>query len=204
GFEYVGAVPQKNGQTSFKKRQHPFSVLSGQLMINFRKTKSPRAIMKANLGTQLTDIIIQTIEGIIAQHGRATLEQINDELIVRGLELGFLDLLAKKYNDLTPFLLQNFRYNEDDKTYSIAESRGFKSHLDVRLRIRYYLIPYLNRCEREGQDARFDEIVRSIMPLLKNGKTPEEQTILNVLEDIAERHGKDSWRLKLDVPQLFR
>jgi hypothetical protein len=23
GFEYIGAVPQKNGQTSFKKRQHP-------------------------------------------------------------------------------------------------------------------------------------------------------------------------------------
>jgi len=42
------------------------------------------------------------------------------------------------------------------------------------------------------------------MPLLKNGKTPEEQTILSVLEDIAERYGKDCWRLKADVPQLFR
>ena len=160
--------------------------------------------MKANLGTQLTDIIIQTIEGIIVQHGSATLEQINDELIVRGLELGFLDLLAKEYNDITPFLMQNFSFNEDDNTYSIAASRGFKSHLDVRLRIRYYLIPYLNRCERDGKEARFDDIVRSIMPLLKNGTTPAEQTILNVLEDIAERHGKDCWRLKLDVPQLFR
>ncbi len=27
GFEYIGAVPQKNGQTSFKKRQHPFTVI---------------------------------------------------------------------------------------------------------------------------------------------------------------------------------
>ena len=26
GFEYIGAVPQKNGQTSFKKRQNPFTV----------------------------------------------------------------------------------------------------------------------------------------------------------------------------------
>jgi 16S rRNA G966 N2-methylase RsmD len=34
GFEYIGAVPQKNGQTSFKKRQNPFTVLSGQLIIN--------------------------------------------------------------------------------------------------------------------------------------------------------------------------
>ena len=59
--------------------------------------------MKANFGTQLTDIIIQTIEGIIVQHGSATLEQINDELIVRCLELGFLDLLAEG-------LIRSFRF----------------------------------------------------------------------------------------------
>ena len=140
--------------------------------------------MKANLGTQLTDIIIQTIEGIIVQHGSATLEQINDELIVRGRELGFLDLLAKEHNDITPFLLQNFSYNEKDETYSISEKRGFKSHLDVRLRIRYYLVPYLNRCEREGREARFDDIVPSIMPLLKNGNTPEAQTILDLFHNL--------------------
>jgi hypothetical protein len=37
GFEYAGVVKQNNGQTSFKKRQNPFTVLSGQLIINFRK-----------------------------------------------------------------------------------------------------------------------------------------------------------------------
>ena len=36
GFEYAGAVKQSNGQASFKKRQNPFSVLSGQLIINFK------------------------------------------------------------------------------------------------------------------------------------------------------------------------
>jgi hypothetical protein len=204
GFEYVGAVPQKNSSSNFHKRQNPFTVLSGQLMINFRKTKNPRTIMKANLGMQLTDIILQTIEGIIAQHGSATLEQINDELIVRGLELGFLDLLAKEYNDITPFLLQNFSYNDKEETYSIAASKGFRSRLDVRLRIRYYLIPYLNRCEREGKDARFDDIVRAIMPLLKNGKEPEGLTILSVLEDIGERFGDGCWRLKSAKPDTMK
>jgi hypothetical protein len=36
------------------------------------------------------------------------------------------------------------------------------------------------------------------MPLLKNGKTPENQTILNVLEDIAEKVNNDGWKLKKD------
>ena len=49
GFEYAGAVAQNNGQSSFKKRQNPFSVLSGQLIINFRKVRSPQAIQKVRL-----------------------------------------------------------------------------------------------------------------------------------------------------------
>ncbi len=75
GFEYVGAVAQKNGQTSFKKRQNPFTVLSGQLIINFRKVRNPKAIMRAHLGMDVEQIIMQTSEGIIAKYHGATLEQ---------------------------------------------------------------------------------------------------------------------------------
>ena len=196
GFEYAGAVPQKNGQTSFKKRQHPFTVLSGQLIINFKKVKTPKAIMKANLGMGIAEIVIQTIEGIIAKNNGATLEQINDELIIKGLELGFLDLLKKEYSDLTPFLLDNFTYDAKNDIFTIKQNAKFKTHIDVRLRIRYYLISYLRRMQIEGKVAHFDDIVRDIIPLLKNGITPEDQTILSVLADIATHIGQDSWVLK--------
>ena len=96
GFEYVGAVAQKNGYSTFKKIQHPFTVLSGQLIINFRKVRNPKTILRANLGMNMSEILIQTTEGIIAKNNGATLEQINDELIIKGLELGFLDLLKKE------------------------------------------------------------------------------------------------------------
>lgn len=39
--------------------------------------------------------------------------------------------------------------------------------------------------------------------LLKNGKTPENQTILSVLEEIAIRVGTDRWRLANTNLQLF-
>jgi len=196
GFEYIGAVPQKNGQTSFKKRQNPFTVLSGQLIINFRKVRNPKAIMKANLGMDIAEIVMQTIEGIIAKNNGGTLEQINDELIIKGLELGFLDLLKKEYSDLTPILLDNFDYNETTEEFTIKKDAKFRTHLDVRLRIKYYLISYLRRMDRENKAPHFDEMVLAILPLLKNGTTPESQTISNVLEDIAERVGQDGWRLK--------
>jgi len=201
GFEYVGAVPQKNGQTSFKKRQHPFTVLSGQLIINFKKVRNPRAIMKANLGMDISEIVIQTIEGIIAKNDGATLEQINDELIIKGLELGFLDLLKKEYADLAPILLDNFDYNEETEEFTIRKDTKFKTHIDIHLRIRYYLISFLRRAEREKKNPTFDEIVLHILPLLKNGITPENQTILKILNDIGEHIGENKWRLKQDGQQ---
>jgi 16S rRNA G966 N2-methylase RsmD len=196
GFEYAGAVPQKNGQTSFKKRQNPFTVLSGQLIINFRKVRNPKAIMRANMGMDIAEIVMQTIEGIIAKNHGATLEQINDELIIKGLELGFLDLLKREYTDLTPLLMSTFDYNEKTELFSIHPNTKFSTHIDVRLRIRYYLLSYLRRKKLENKLAHFDDIVRDILPLLKNGTTPEHQTILKVLEDIAERVDQDCWRLK--------
>jgi hypothetical protein len=150
-----------------------------------------------------TDIVVQTIEGIIAKNNGATLEQINDELIIKGLELGFLDLLRKEYSDLTPLLMENFDYDEKLKIYTIKTNKKFTAHIDVKLRIKYYLISYLRKMEREKKTAKFDEIVLNILPLLKNGTAPEKQTILNVLEDIASRVGKDSWVLKKDGQLSF-
>jgi DNA modification methylase len=203
GFEYIGAMPQKNGQTSFKKRQHPFTVLSGQLIINFRKVHNPRAVLKANIGMDMGEAVIQTIEGIIARDNGATLEQINDELIIKGLELGFLDLLKKEYSDITPLLMEKFDYDSVTEKYTIKKDTKFQTQIDIRLRIRFYLISYLRRMEREHKIPTFNEIVFAILPLLKNGITPEHQTVLSVLEDIGERIGEDGWRIKPKESTLF-
>jgi len=144
------------------------------------------------------EIIIQTIEGIIAKNNGATLEQINNELIIKGLELGFLDLLKKEYSDLTPLLLDSFDYDEKTELFTIRKNKGFQTHLDVHLRIKYYLISFLRRMQLENTPPTFDKIVFHIMPLLKNGTTPENQTILTVLEDLAVRIQGDKWMLKPD------
>jgi tRNA G10 N-methylase Trm11 len=196
GFEYIGATAQKNGQTSFKKRQNPFTVLAGQLILNFRKVSNPRAIMKANIGMNISEIIMQTIEGIIAKNDGATIEQINDEIVIKGMELSFLDLLAKEYSDLTPILKESFDYNPVTELYTIRKGSKFTSHVSVELRIKYYLTIYLRRMEIDKKNPTFDEIILHILPLLKNGDTPESQTVLNVLEDIADRVEGNRWQLK--------
>ena len=100
-------------------------------MINFRKVRNPRTIGTIALGAPVMDIILETVESVIAMYDGATLEQINDELVIRGLEIGFLDVLAKEYADLTPLLVQWFDYDGKTKTYSIREDRRFKSHIPI-------------------------------------------------------------------------
>ena len=125
GFEYAGAVKQNNGQTSFKKRQNPFTVLSGQLIINFRKVRNPKTIGKVELGAPVMDVVMETIESVIAMNHGATVEQINNELVIRGLELGFLHILAKEYADLTPLLMQSFEFNVEETVMAYAYRRRY-------------------------------------------------------------------------------
>ena len=198
GFEYAGAVPQKSGQSSFKKRQNPFTVLFGQLIIHFRKVRNPKAIMKVRLGNKIAEIVQQTVEGIIAKQHGATLEEINDELVIRGLELGFLDILSREYRDLNAYLLENYNYDSTTLKFNLKPNTKFRSHIPLNVRVVYYLLSFMRRNLREGKDPTFDEIVLHIMPLLKNGVTPEEQTVLNVLEKIAYHVGEERWRLKAE------
>ena len=196
GFEYAGAVKQNNGQTSFKKRQNPFTVLSGQLIINFKKVNNPKSIMRANLGGDVTDLVYQAIEDIIANKHGATLEEINDDIVIKFMELNILDVVAKKYQDITPFLAANFEFDKDTEKYLIKKNTKFKANIPIEVRIKYYVVSMLRRLAREGTNPHVDDIILQIMPLLKNGITPERQTILSVLDDIADRVGEDQYRLK--------
>jgi 16S rRNA G966 N2-methylase RsmD len=205
GFEYAGAVKQNNGQATFKKTQNPFTVLSGQLIINFRKVQNPKAIMKVNLGADIAGIVLETIESVIAYHTGATLEQINDELVLKGLELGFLDILSNEYSDLSPVLKSNFEYETASQKFFLKKETKFKAHIDEKVRVRYFLLSYLRRMQLQKQDSTFDDIIFGIMPLLRNGTTPANQTILGVLEEIAQHVGNGRWRLAdgSDQKQLF-
>ncbi len=196
GFEYAGAVKQENGQTSFKKRQNPFSVLSGQLIINFIKKETPKTIQKFRLGSDVYDLIMETIESVIAKNNGATLEDINSELIIKGLEFGFLDILSREYRDLTPLLVDNFDYDKKSGCFHIRSQQKFKTKIPLDLRIKYFLLSYMKRKEFENVKPTTDDIILDIMPLLKHGVTPEDQTILKIIKEIAKEVGTNRWELK--------
>ena len=196
GFEYRGAVKQDNGQSSFKKRQNPFSVLTGQLIINFIKKKTPKMIEKFKLGVDIYDLVIEIIESVIAENDGATLEEINNEMIIKGFEFYILDILSDQYPDLTPLLINEFDYDKETKCFHIRNQQKFRSKIPLDLRIKYFLFSYMKRNEFQDINPTTDDIILDLMPKLKNGLTPENQTILKILKEIAVEVGNNRWKLK--------
>ena len=80
--------------------------------------------------------------------------------------MGFLDLLSKKYDDLSPLLEAYFARQK----YHLK----FKSAIPVDLRLRYFLLSYLKRQHQKGMilnSSRHD--------LLKNSR-PSDLNVLRV------------------------
>lgn len=141
-------------------------------------------MMKADLGGDVNAFILNNIEAVMAEKNGATINEVNDSLVINALEIGFLDKLSK-YGDLTPYLQENFDYDNGTSKYHIKPKSTFKSHIPMDKRIEYFVLSYLRRNNRENKYPGFSDIVYDIMPLLKNGRTPQNQEIKKILEKIA-------------------
>lgn len=203
GFEYVGSVRQDNGKKTFKKIQNPATVLSGQLILHFKKVDNPKTRIKDKVGDTF-ELALNNIEALIARDNGATLEEINSELQTRGLELGFLHELSEMFNDLTAFINQNFDYDNSSGKYHIRQGEKFKSQIDIKVRAKYFILSFLRGAERRNEKSTFDDICLEVIPLLKNGITPDEEYIKDILEEVAiPNKTTGEWKLKTDDPKLF-
>lgn len=199
GFEYVNTVVQPSTTPSLHKRQNPLKVLSGEFALNFRKVKSPRTIAIGKIGVDVVQLIKEVAEHTIVMSSGATTEQIYSALIPKLLENGLLGEMKKELEDITPLLREEFEFSESEGNWRIRPNFKLGNFIPLEDRIRFYLIDYLQRIERERSQATFDEIIQYVMPNLINGTTPENQTILSVLEKIA--HSDDNLHWQLGAPK---
>ena len=203
GFEYVGSVRQSNGQASLLKRQYSLTVLSGQLIMYFKKVKSPKYLTKAELGDDILSLALNHIEAVIVKNDGADLETLYGELNINALELGYLHRLAKEYVDLTPFINENFDYDEKSGKYHIKKGQKLKSHhIPVEARARYFILSYLRSAKRQNKGVSFDDICLECLPMMQNGVTPSKELIKEILEQVGVRYG-DKWELKDTNSGLF-
>ncbi len=195
GFEYVNTSVQKAYQASLHKRKNPLKVLSGELILNFRKVTSPRTIAILSLGSDAVRLIKNVAELQIVRNDGASTEMIYNALIPALLENGLLAEVKKEFADITPLLDQEFDFSEVDGQWHIRPDKKLGSYVPVEDRISFYVVDYLKRMQRLGRKATFDDIVQDVMPNLVNGAKPSTQSILKVLEVMAYSPDGKHWEL---------
>lgn len=199
GFEYIKTQRQSNGQTTFKQRQFTATIVSGQLLVYFRKVKKAGAGIMKPLNEKS---LIQTAKEYIIENDGASFAEINDLLVTKAMNEGFLDEYLE-VNDLKHFVLQHFNYDENSKKYHCIEAQEPSIPLDKKAR--YFLINYFNKCKKENRPALFSDICYEVIPKLVNGETPDDRYIKEILQEIAvvadAKTGE--WRLKGKEPSLF-
>lgn len=196
GFEYVNTVAQPLDVVwSMHKKKNPLHVLSGELILNFRKVENPRTIAIMDIGSDVVQVIKNCAELTIVQNHGASTEKVYEQMIPRLLEAGLLGEVKRKISDITPLLKQEFTFSSLDNQWHIKPNTKLGCFIPLHDRIRFYVRDYLVKCEKDGNLATFDNIVFSVMPQLVNGDQPTKQSILEVLEKIAHSSDKIHWSL---------
>ncbi len=109
-FEYVNSAVQPSSTPSLHKRQNPLKVLSGELVLNFRKVRNPRTIAITKVGTDVVQLIKQVAELQIVKNSGASTEEIYNALIPKLLENGLLSQVKNQLDDITPLLREEFYF----------------------------------------------------------------------------------------------
>lgn len=194
GFEYVQTVRQNNGQMTIKQRQFTATMVSGQLIMYFRKVKNKETLYKDTLGDN-TKTLIETAKEIIIHNNGATFAEISDALTLKAMNEGFLPEYLE-IKDMKFFVSQHFDYDEKTKKYIFPEATEIKMELDKKAK--RLIISYFNKCRKENRPALFSDICFEVIPKLVNGVTPDDRYIKEILIDIAEVINKETgeWGLK--------
>ena len=161
----------------------------------FFKVRNPKSIAISKVGTDIVKLIKEVAELTIVKNTGASTEDIYNALIPKLLENGLLAQVKKQLDDITPLLKEEFDFSNLDNLWRIRPNTKIGCFIPLGDRIRFYLSDYLQLMEREGRPATFDQIIFNVMPNLINGQTPDNQSILSVLEEIAYSPDGKHWQL---------
>jgi len=211
GFQYVGTnVQPLNVVWSMHKKKNYLTVMSGELILNFLKVKSPITIALTSVGSDVIGIIKNVAELTVVKNDGASTDTIYHELIPKLLENGLLSEVKQKISDITPILNAQFEYDKVNAVWKIRPNTKLGSSIPLESRVRFYILDYLRRCERQNKKVTFDNIVQNVLPNLVNGEQPTKKTILEELRKVAAPADEKHWKLAdqkepqidLDLPLL--
>jgi 16S rRNA G966 N2-methylase RsmD len=194
GLRYVNTVSQPVGVVwSMHKKKNPLSVLSGELVINFRKAAGGTKITTP-AAEQETDLIVrQCCEREILGSIGATTEAIHHVLVPALLEAGLLKHFSRKHGDITPLLKQFFDFESDTGRWQLRNDARPVASLPKKQMVRYFIARLLSRRGLEGKSVTEAEVRKHVQTSLNNGAAISNKTVRLVLKKVAHSPDNRHW-----------
>ncbi|MBX3301050.1 MAG: type I restriction enzyme HsdR N-terminal domain-containing protein [Nitrospira sp.] len=204
GFEHVNTVCQPSDRKTVKKNQNPLTVFRGELILNFRKRKSGRNIVGIKSALPPRQYVLNSAElTIVAEGGKASIEDIMQDLLPKLWESGLLGAVSNEIEDVTELLKDSFEYDRKNGVWKIPHKTKIGSHIPLESRIKFYLLSCLNRAKLEKRMVTIDDIVMEVLPFLRNGITPKNQDIITELKKVAYSRDEMHWELLPSLQSEF-
>lgn len=199
GFEYVDAVYQvpRKEYTNWINRRKP-GTMSGDIYITFYR---PEAKDRASpdfraIRTAREAIVEEAREIILAHDGEATFDQLVRGVTLRLIEEDVMHSEQVRDFDYERIFDEHFERVGRDKTWTLTEWEDVDEtdYVPLQRRIRWLVESVY---ADEGSSAPLDEILSRTFATLKDSRTPENEEILEVLQQVArpvERDGETVWK----------
>lgn len=135
GFEYANTVVQESFQFSRHKRANPLSVLSGELILNLQKKRTPRRIHSDGNGNEREVVVGQVRELISLKEEGLTTEDVYNQLIPRLLERGLLKTGQRTgLLELDALLKDNFFFDDTTQHWYFSRAAAIQGRKILSLK----------------------------------------------------------------------
>ena len=197
GFEHVNTICQPSDRKTVKKNQNPLTIFKGELILNFRKRKSGKNIVGITSSVPPRQYVLNSAElTIVSNDGKATIDQIMQDLVPKLWESGLLGAVSNEIDDINNLLKETFEYGKDGFWRILPKTR-IGCHIPLEKRVKFYLMSCLSKAKNESRDITVDEIIMEVLPFLRNGTTPSNQHLISELKKIAYSSDGLHWKMKI-------
>lgn len=176
------------------KKKNPLRVLSGELVLNFRKQARSMRVIFPTPEREATAVVRSCSEVEIVRGTGATTETLHHAVVPKLLESGLLAKFSKQYGDLTPLLKELFDFAQRAGKWQRREDRELLADLSPKELARYWITRLLARLDREGRPPTESQVLRYLQTRLGNGQSLGKKTGRALLHQVGYSPDKRHWR----------
>jgi 16S rRNA G966 N2-methylase RsmD len=196
GFEYVNTVVQPVGVVwSMHKKKNPLRVLSGELVLNFRKVRRHSVRRLPRPQGNALDFVRRICEDIIVAGVGATTEELHHALVPRLLECGLLAEFSRQWGDITPLLEEWFHFDRGNGRWFLPTDWVPGSQTNRARVARYLTMLYLTHCAHVGNSPTENQVLRHVSAKLDGRGPIGRSTVRRILKEVAYSPDDRHWQL---------